>query len=107
MNELRQAAEMLLEVFDNDYGQMAKDIAIADLRRALNDREESSISKFLKFHNFVWVNGGGDIPYMKLSDDVGGLTMVSRWVRTSLLTDVPDDMSMAEAVLGNPTKRKS
>lgn len=39
MQKLRQAAEMLLEVFDNDYGQMAKDIAISDLRQALHDKE--------------------------------------------------------------------
>lgn len=35
MNSLRKAAEMVLEVFDNDYGQIAKDCAMADLRRAL------------------------------------------------------------------------
>jgi hypothetical protein len=45
MNNLKEAAEMVLECFDNDYGQLAKDCALADLRRALNDKEESILSR--------------------------------------------------------------
>lgn len=37
---LIKAAEMILEVFDNNYGQIAKDIAISDLRHALNDKNK-------------------------------------------------------------------
>jgi hypothetical protein len=44
MQKLRQAAEMVLEVFDNDYGQMAKDIAMAEMRQALHDREETNVN---------------------------------------------------------------
>ena len=41
MHKLREAAEMVIECFDNDYGKLAKDIAISDLRAALrHDREE-------------------------------------------------------------------
>jgi len=41
MRNLREAAEMVVDCFDNDYGQIAKDIAISDLRDALkHDKEE-------------------------------------------------------------------
>jgi hypothetical protein len=44
MIKLRDAAEMVLECFDNDYGQVAKDIALADLRLALKDDKEQLLS---------------------------------------------------------------
>ena len=37
MKSLKDAVEMVLECFDNDYGQIAKDFALADLRRAFSD----------------------------------------------------------------------
>jgi hypothetical protein len=44
MNHLREAAEMVVECFDNDYGHMAKQIALSDLRAALRDDTEELIS---------------------------------------------------------------
>lgn len=38
MSNLRKAAEMVVEVFDNDYGDIAKKIAIHELRKALNEK---------------------------------------------------------------------
>lgn len=35
MSDLRKAAEMVLEVYDNDYGDIAKKIALSELRQAL------------------------------------------------------------------------
>jgi hypothetical protein len=35
MKDLRKAAEMVLEVYDNDYGDIAKKIALSELRQAL------------------------------------------------------------------------
>ena len=31
------------------------------------------------------------------TEDVGGLTYVGRWVKTSELEDIPEDLSMADA----------
>ena len=44
MSSLRDAAEMVLECFDNDYGKIAKDIALSDLRQALKDDKEELLS---------------------------------------------------------------
>lgn len=50
MSDLREAAQMLLETFDEDYGQIAKNIAIADLRRALDepDHRDKDIADLTK-----------------------------------------------------------
>ena len=40
MSALREAAAMVLECIDQDYGQLAKDCAVADLRRALETPDE-------------------------------------------------------------------
>jgi hypothetical protein len=44
MTKLRDAAEMVLECFDNDYGKVAKDISLADLRASLKDDKEELLS---------------------------------------------------------------
>jgi len=43
MKSLKEAAEMVVECFDNDYGQIAKDCAMADLRRALAEQEQGRL----------------------------------------------------------------
>lgn len=50
MTDLRKAAEMVLEVLDKNYGQIATNIAITDLRRALDepDHRDKDIADLTK-----------------------------------------------------------
>ena len=57
MKSLKEAAEMVVECFDNDYGQIAKDCAMADLRRALAENEQGRLIEITR--QFVGVKEDG------------------------------------------------
>lgn len=83
------------------------EIIARETREQLKQQRKSATDNLFEFCGSAWAQGHGNLPHMKLSDDVGGLTLVARWMKTSLLTDVPYDMPTSEAVLGPLDKLKT
>jgi len=44
----------------------------------------------IKLYDFVWVDNDTD-PWCVEHEDAGGLTRVSKWIRTESITKIPDN----------------
>jgi hypothetical protein len=58
-----------------------------------------------QFQGLVWREGESGF-CLRMSEDIGGLTLVGHWVHTESLTPVPETMSAAQAIKGNPKEMK-